>query len=62
MSKLLKLPDLIEITGMSRSTILRMIDEGKFPRPIKLNLRTNAWVEAELKDWVNSRIAERELV
>ena len=61
MSKLFKLPDLIDLTGMSRSTILRMVDSGNFPKPIKLNLRTNAWVEAEIKDWIAERIAQREV-
>ncbi len=60
MTKLFKLPELIEMTGMSRSTILRMVDDGKFPKPIKLHQRANAWIEREVQDWVESRIAERE--
>lgn len=59
-TKLYRIPELVELTGMSRSTILRMVDSGDFPKPIKLHLRANAWVDSEVQDWIASRIAERE--
>jgi prophage regulatory protein len=33
-----------------------------FPRPVKIGLRSVAWVESEVDDWVKSRIAARDRV
>lgn len=45
-------------TGLSRSTIYARIAEGLFPRPIDLGGgRAVGWIEAEIDDWVRSRIA-----
>lgn len=60
MQKLVRLPEVIERTSLSRSTIYEMMAQGRFPRPVKLNLRSNGWVESEINDWLDSRVAERE--
>ncbi len=60
MQKLLRLPQVIERTALRRSTIYEMMAVGRFPRPVKLNLRSNGWLESEIGDWVATRIAERE--
>ncbi len=38
----------------------RMIQAGKFPRPIKIGANTNAWLEFEVDDWLKDRIAKRD--
>lgn len=38
----------------------RLIKAGKFPQPVKLGGARNAWVEAEIDEWVEARIAERD--
>ena len=60
MQKLVRLPEVIERTSLSRSTIYEMMAHGRFPRPVKLNLRSNGGIEAEITDWLNGRIADRE--
>lgn len=62
MAKLLRLPEVIERTGLSRSTIYQMLDLGTFPKPAKLNLRVNGWSDDEIGKWISNRLAERELV
>lgn len=57
MSRLLRLDAVKEITGLSRSTIYA---DPNFPRPVKIGERAVAWVEVEIQEWVNARIAERE--
>jgi prophage regulatory protein len=56
MPRLLRLEAVKEITGLSRSTIYA--DPG-FPRPVKIGERAVAWVEDEIKEWVDERIAMR---
>jgi prophage regulatory protein len=58
--RLLRLPQVIERTALRRSTIYEMMQAGTFPKPVKLNLRSNGWLENEISDWLESRIADRE--
>jgi prophage regulatory protein len=60
MQKVLRLPQVIERTSLRRSTIYEMMGRGIFPKPVKLNLRSNGWIESEITDWVAARIADRE--
>lgn len=60
MTRFLRLPAIIEITGLNRATIYEMIERGAFPRPCKIGARAIAWPESDLEDWINERIAERE--
>lgn len=62
MQKLIRLPQVIERTTLSRSSIYEMMATGTFPKPVKLNLRANGWLETEISDWVSQRVAEREAV
>lgn len=61
--KFLRLPDVMAATGLGRSTIYRMIDQGKFPRPLPiLGPRTVAWLDSEISEWQRARIAQRDHV
>jgi prophage regulatory protein len=41
------------ITGFSRSTIYRRIDEGSFPRPYGVGGSAVRWRESELFAWMS---------
>lgn len=36
------------------------IREGRFPRPVPLGGRAVAWVEKEISEWTDARVAERD--
>lgn len=55
-TNLLRLPAVKARTGLSRSSIYLRISEGRFPANISLEGRSVGWIEAEINDWVNSRI------
>jgi len=40
------------VTGLSRSTIYRLFNAGKFPRPIKLSERAIGWHESVIQNWI----------
>ena len=42
-------------TGLARSTIYKLISEGKFPRPVKLTSKSVAWRSDLIDAWVASR-------
>jgi prophage regulatory protein len=57
--KLLRLPEIINRTGLSKSTIYVLLSDGQsdFPRPIKiLGSRAIAFVESEVDTWIHARI------
>lgn len=51
-NKALRLPAVIDKTGLSRSSIYRLIAEGKFPSPVKLSARASAWFEEDINQWL----------
>jgi prophage regulatory protein len=60
MERLIKLPEVIKATGLSRSEIYRLEGAGKFPQRVPLSERSTAWVETEVLAWVQAKIAARE--
>jgi prophage regulatory protein len=57
MNKLLRLPKVIDRTGLSKSTIYSFILAGTFPKPISLGERAVAWQESDISEWIEKRIA-----
>lgn len=57
---LIRLPSVIARTGLSRSTLYRLVSAGEFPRPIKLGERCSAWNSSEIDSWIAERIAARD--
>jgi prophage regulatory protein len=53
---LLRLPMVMRITGLARSTIYKLISQNQFPVPIKLSKRAVAWLQSEIETWVSSRV------
>jgi len=46
---------LVEMIGLSRSTIWKLLSEGKFPKPIRLGSRSIAWRINDIEEWLQSR-------
>lgn len=53
-TKLIRLPEVKNLTGMARSTIYERLKDGSFPRPLKLSIRHVAWRERDVLDWIES--------
>lgn len=51
----LRMPSVIQITGLGRSTIYRLVAEQKFPSPIRLGVRAVAWRRSEIDAWSDTR-------
>lgn len=59
-ASIIRLPSVIKLTGLSRSAIYDMIAKGDFPKQIKLTTRSSGWLQSEVDQWINDRIAERD--
>ena len=52
---MLRFPDVIARTGLSRTTIWRKVRRGLFPAPVQLGENSVGWSEDEITAWVASR-------
>lgn len=57
-ARLLRRPQVEELTGLSRSTIYAMIQRGDFPAPVQIGRRAVAWSEAAIQIWISTRLAD----
>jgi prophage regulatory protein len=56
-AQLLRLPAVLERTGLSRSSIYRAEANGTFPKHIKLGERASAWLASDVERWIAQRVA-----
>jgi prophage regulatory protein len=54
--KILRLPDVIQQTGLSRSSIYLRIANREFPQPISLGGRSVGWLQQEVDEWLIDKI------
>ena len=52
---MLRLREVIQVTGLARSTIYKLVRDGKFPQPVKLSARAVAWRSDDLRHWIDDR-------
>lgn len=57
--RILRLKDVMTMTGLGRSTIYKLQQEGRFPRGIKLSERAVGWVTHEVEAYVQERLDAR---
>jgi prophage regulatory protein len=53
--RLLRLPEVEQLTGLRRSAIYAAARRGHFPKPRKLTAVASAWLEPEIRQWIESR-------
>ena len=58
-ASILRLPEVLNEVGLSRSTVYKLIKDGRFPAPIKLGPRASGWIREELSEWIAGRISMR---
>ncbi len=54
-SKYIRLGQVLDLTGVSKTTVWRWVREGRFPKPFKLGLNCSAWRLDEVEQWLSSR-------
>jgi len=53
--RIIRRPELLRITGLSRATVYRQCKEGAFPAPVQLGPNSVGWLESEVQEWIGSR-------
>lgn len=59
--RFLRLADVKQRTGLSRSTIYLNISKGIFPKNVNLGSRAVAWLESEIEAWMQARVEQRSI-
>ena len=54
--RFIRLPQVIEMTGMGKTFIYARISDGTFPKQIQLGSRSVVWNEREVIDWMKAHI------
>ena len=55
--QILRIFEVAHRTGLARSSIYAKIQNGDFPRPIKLGARSVGWLEADVNQWIERQIS-----
>lgn len=55
--RIIRLPEVKEKTGLSRSSIYLRMSKGDFPQSISLGERAVGWVEVDVDQWLDARIS-----
>ena len=58
--QILKLPEVVKLTKLSRASIYRLIAIGDFPKQFKLAKRSSAWLLEEVNGWLSSKVSNRD--
>ncbi|MEF9957532.1 MAG: AlpA family phage regulatory protein [Acinetobacter sp.] len=65
MNQIISLHQVIELTGVCRSTIYEMMDEDSpyydptFPKKVKITQKRIGWSAYEIHQWIESKLASR---
>jgi prophage regulatory protein len=59
MNHIIRLNQVKQICGLSRSSIYAAVKRGDFPAPISLGARAIGWLSNEVENWINTRGSNR---
>lgn len=57
--RFIRLPEVMHLCGLFRSTIYDLISREAFPKQISLGGKNVAWAQSEITAWMAERIADR---
>ena len=56
LSRLIRIKEVLQLIGLSKTTLYKMIQEGKFPQSVAIYGSAVGWKQDEVADWINSRV------
>jgi prophage regulatory protein len=52
--RILRIKTVLQLTGLSRSTLYRKVQRGEFPKQIKLSERCAGWRQSAVNAWMRN--------
>lgn len=57
--RILRRPEVEARCGFKRAHLYKLIDEGKFPRPVRIGVRAVGWDSFEVDQWIADQLQRR---
>ena len=57
--RFLRLPEVLNLVGVTRSTLYRWMEAETLPRQISVGGNTVVWVESDVTKWMQEQIAKQ---
>ena len=54
MDKLIRISEVMKLTGLAKSTVWAWVKDGKLPKQTKLSHRVSVWKESEIMNYINN--------
>ena len=54
--KILRINEVTNLTGLSKSSIYKQVRQNQFPQSIKLTARATGWDSREVEKWITNKI------
>ncbi len=58
--KFIKLREVMELTALGRTSIYNFMAANQFPKNISQGERSVAWLESDIYEWMEQKVAERD--
>ncbi|MFT4804465.1 MAG: prophage regulatory protein [Psychroserpens sp.] len=59
--RLVRKPEVLSLTGLSSSSLYRLMEQGNFPQSVQISERSVAWRESDVERWIDTRISFSEI-
>ena len=56
--RFMRLPEVMNVTGLGRNTIYRRMREGSFPHQVKLGPNSVAWLQSAISEWMSTVVED----
>lgn len=56
LKRILRIDEVLHVTGMSRATIYRKVAAKAFPAPVRLAPQTVGWREQDIEAWMDALV------
>lgn len=53
---ILRLPQVKETCGLSRSSIYNMMKDGTFPQSFRIGAKAIGWLDSDIQAWIDDRV------
>ena len=53
LTQFIRLPEVLKLTQMGRTTMWRLVRDGRFPKPTRIGPNSVAWRESDYEAWAN---------
>ena len=60
-NRFIRMPDLRQKVGLSKSQIYKLIQQGEFPEPVKLGRKVSVWTDSDVEEWMSKQVPIKHL-